>query len=281
MTSGECVLNTMSQDAITQQVMVVPPDKNLNGVKDSVAVKIQEMLAQGRRYFGSAGASLTHHANDPHFQTDFGKSVARAGMEGERDTSQRIRDWMRRHPNAVLLDSVHIRGMSSKDIDRESFEQDGDGPDTDHVLVVGSYVFLIDSKRWKAKKSYRVNDKGVVQRGSKAKGYRSFPGGRVHARQARSLWSRYLHPRAKIFSIVCISNDKVYVVRDKESFRHGFQLTTLDNLTSDLDYRLGKAKEDDVSVIYSDIVAQVAVSCIKPFDAYEKIFGMKLAEITI
>lgn len=252
------------------QVYVLNPSESLfSEVRPEVADRIFHSLESGRRYFGSAGASLTHHANNPDFSTPFGRQVVRAGMEGERSTSRVIREWMEKYPGAVLIDSVHIKGMGRKDVDPDAAAQDGDGPDTDHVLIVGSSVFTIDSKRWKSRRKYSVSDKGVVLRSG-----RSFPGGRVHARQARGLWSKYLGKNVRVNSIVCVNNDKVFVQFQKGWPKHGFQLVGIDNLTRSLDYRMkNHLSENDLSTIDSGLVAKVAMCCIKPYDGYTKVFS--------
>ena len=106
----------------SQQVHVFIPSESLvSGVRPEVSERIFQSLRSGRRYFGSAGASLTHHANNPDFSTPFGRQVVRAGMEGERSTSRVIREWMKKYPGAVLIDSVHIKGMGRKDVDPDAF----------------------------------------------------------------------------------------------------------------------------------------------------------------
>lgn len=254
----------------SQQVHVFSPSESLvSGVRPEVSERIFQSLRSGRRYFGSAGASLTHHANNSDFSTPFGRQVVRAGMEGERSTSRVLREWMDRYPGAVLIDSVHIKGMGRKDVDPDAATQDGDGPDTDHVLIVGSNVFAIDSKRWKSRRKYSVSENGVVLRSG-----RSFPGGRVHARQARGLWSKYLGRNIKVSSIVCVNNDKVFVQFQKGWPRHGFQLVGIDNLTSALDYRMKHhLSENDLCTIDSGLVAKIAMCCIKPYDGYTKVFS--------
>lgn len=78
--------------------MFSPSESLVSGVRPEVAGRIFHSLESGRRYFGSAGTSLTHHANNPEFSTPFGRQVVKAGMEGERSTSRVIREWMDRYP---------------------------------------------------------------------------------------------------------------------------------------------------------------------------------------
>ena len=133
---------------MNQKITITPPIPDVEGVDHRISLKIAQMLQQGRRYFGSAGASLSHHANNPDYDSEFKRKLTSSGLEGERSTSKKIREWMRDKPNAVLIDSVHIKGMGTETIDPESGTVDGG--DTDHILLIGSLVILIDSKRWKS-----------------------------------------------------------------------------------------------------------------------------------
>lgn len=188
---------------------------------------------------------------------------------GEQKTSKVIRQWMTRYPAAVLIDSVHIKDTPQKP-HTSTWAGDGydDKPDTDHVLIIGSHVILIDSKAWKSKRKYTVKDKGVVLRGG-----RTFPGGNVHARQATHLWSRHLGGSVKVNSIVCVSSDMVFVQFNKEWPKQGFQLVSLDNLTRTLDYRVRRMSPKDTGRIRTPLVAEVAALCIKPYMRFQEFFG--------
>ena len=247
-------------------VIIVPPVPGIQGVKDTVALKVEQILHRGTRYFGSAGASLTHHVNNPDYDSEFKKAAVRTGMDGERSTSSIVRKWMEDKPNAVLLDSVHVRGVGKETIDQETGIIEGG--DTDHVLVIGNEVILIDTKRWKSRRKYSINDKGVVLRGGK-----SFGGGRVHAKQAKFLWKSYLHPSAKVSSIVCINSEKVFVQYDNNWKKQQFRLVAVDKLIETLDSRYNKISDEDKTRINTSLIAQIVVCCIKPYDSYERIFN--------
>lgn len=248
-------------------VIIVPPVPGVRGVKDSVALKISEMLIKGVRYFGSAGASLTHHVNNPDYDSVFRQSAVRTGMEGERSTSNILRQWMKNKPSVVLIDSVHIRGIGKETIDKETGIIEGG--DTDHILIIGNEVILIDTKRWKQKRKYSINSKGTVLRSGK-----SFSGGRIHAKQAKFLWKNYLHPSANVSSIVCINSEKVFVQYDANWRKQPYRLIAVDKLIETLDYKYEKMSPEEKNKINSTIIAQIAVSCIKPFDGYERVFNM-------
>lgn len=228
---------------------------------------IHQALQDGRRHFGVAGASLTHQIDNPAITSNFKPGAIKAGILGEQKTSKAIRQWMTRYPAAVLIDSVHIK-EAPQNTPANTGSSDEDKPDTDHVLIIGSHVILIDSKAWKSKRKYTVNDKGVVLRGG-----RTFPGGNVHARQAAHLWSRHLGGSVKVNSIVCVSSDKVFVQFNKEWPKQGFQLVSLDNLTRNLDYGVSRMNPKDTGRIRTPLVAEVAALCIKPYMRFQEFFG--------
>ena len=93
-------------------------------------------------------------------------------------------------------------------MDPDAVTQDGDGPDTDHVLIVGSNVFAIDSKRWKSRRKYSVSDKGIVMRSG-----RSFPGGRVHAREGSG--PSILAGTSKS-AVSCVSTMTIYLFNSRK-----------------------------------------------------------------
>lgn len=277
-------------------VIVVPPTPGTPGVKPEVAEKIAHALEKkGVRYFGSAGASLTHQAFNPEKSSEIKPALALVGLEGERYTSDLVRKWMEDKPNLVLVDSVHIN-MSYKDSrsltlsgddmgeleeiekEREGIDPDTgiiDGKDTDHVLIAGTDVLLIDTKRWKSGCYYTLNESGQVLRNRK-----SFPGGRLRMRQSIYLWRDYLIGEASVNGMVHINTDeeepnKREVIRDRQWYRQNFQLVEKGRLYSSLDEWYNEIVHPFNRVsINSSIVSQVALSAIKPFDPYEKVFNM-------
>lgn len=245
-----------------------PPIPGVPGVKDEVAWKVAGMLHRGTRYFGSSGASLSHHANNPDYKSEFKQKVVELGLEGERSTTLLLKRWMAKHPNAVLLDSVHIRGMGKEEIDEETGMVEGG--DTDHVLLLGNQAILIDTKRWKRNWRYSINEKGQVLRGRMG-----FAGGRrLHAKAAKHLWRGYLHPSAQVSSVVCINAPGVTVTRNRNWYRQSYRLVEADLLFAHLDEMCEKMPPEDLTHINSTLVAQIAVCCIKPFDPYTRVFDM-------
>lgn len=251
-------------------VIVDPPAPDVNGVKHSLSLRIAEMLKEGRRYFGSAGASLSHHANNPDYDSEFKRKLTSSGLEGERNTTKRLKEWMKDKPNIVLIDSVHIKGMGTETIDPESGTVDGG--DTDHILLMGSLVILIDSKRWKSRKVYSVNDKGkILRQVKKDSRASSFGGSHVNAKAAKYLWKKYLHKSARISSIVCVNAEKVFVKKDANWKKQSFRLLSIDDLIGHLDYIYKRSDSYDKEHINSTLVSQIAVCCIKPFDPYSRL----------
>lgn len=245
---------------------IIVPDAAPRGVSEPALQKVSEMLYKGRRYFGSAGASLSHHVNNPDHQSDFRLSLVRSGMEGERSTSYRLQQWMKDKDDVVLVDSVHIKGMGTEYVDEETGV--AEGGDTDHVLIMGETVVIIDSKRWKSQRKYSVSEKNTVLRQG-----RSFPSGNVSIKQARHLWRTYLENKAIVHCIVCINQERVFVSYDSNWRKAPFRLITLENLEETLDYRYERTKRDEK--LNAGLVAQVVVCAIKPFDPMTKVFDME------
>lgn len=259
-----------------EDVVVKPPAREIPGVQYDVAKKIEKMLKSGRRYFGSSGASLTHqvHNPDPDSPEEISPELAKIGLEGERDTTEFLKDWMKDKPGVVLVDSVHINTKyKTEDVEMDDDvvdEESGliDGKDTDHVLLIGDEVILIDTKRWKKKKAYSVGDNGQVLRTNKA-----FPGGDVRMKNAIYIWLEYLSEDAVITGVVLINAEQVFVRRNKNWYSHVYRLVEIDRMKEYLDKYWAKVDEQDRSSINSTLVSQVALSAIKPFDIYKKVFN--------
>lgn len=258
---------------MSEEVIILEP-KEANGVKIEVSQKIKKMLEKGVRYFGSSGASLTHQVYDPPPNSEIKPSMAKIGLEGERDTTLFLKDWMKDKPNAVLIDSVHINtkyGDEEYDDDVEMDEEAGvmDGKDTDHVLILGNHVILIDTKRWKSKRTYIIDETGQVKRGNA-----SFAGGRLRMSNAIYLWLEYLHESAILNGIVLVNADEVKVLRTKFWYKQKYRLIEKERMKEFLDKLWEKEiKDSDSNIINSTLVAQVAVSAIKPYDNYKKLFN--------
>ena len=193
-------------------------------------------------------------------------------MDGERSTSKFLQDWAVDKPDVVVLDSVHVRGIGEEVVDEASGVIEGG--DTDHVIIMGgNTVLLVDTKRWKGSMVYSFDAKGVIKRcrGAK-KAPMPFPGGKVRATGAKYLWKKYLDTDANVQSVVVINKPKVFVKMDGNWKKQGFRLYPIDKLEGHLNHLYDKIPEDQ-HYLNSTLVAQVAVSCIKPYDAYTRVFA--------
>lgn len=250
-------------------VKIIPAVEDLEGVKPEIALEIEKMLKDGRRYFGSSGASLTHQAFNPEYaEKGIDTSLAKIGLEGERDTTTFLKKWMEDKPNVVLVDSVHVRGAGKEEIDEETGIIEGG--DTDHVMIIGDEVILIDTKRWKKKTNYEIADDGKVLRAKK-----NFPGGNVHMRQAIHLWLDYLYEDAKITGLVVINTEEITVFRTRNWYVQPYRLVELERLEELLNSKWDDIEDYDKETINTSLVAQVALSAVKPYDVYSRVFNMK------
>ena len=249
--------------------IVDPPKVNeLEGVRPAVAKKLEKMLQDGRRYFGSSGAGLTHQAYNPAFvDKGVNPDLAKVGLEGERDTTTTLREWMADKPSAILVDSVHVRGVGKEEIDEETGMIEGG--DTDHVMLIGSEVILIDTKRWKKKSNFTVADNGEALRAGKP-----FPGGRLHMRQAIHLWLDYLHYDASITGIVVIHAEDTIVFRNRNWYEQSYRLVEIGRFLELLDEKWKLISDYDKEHINTTLASQVIVSAIKPYDPYQTVFDM-------
>lgn len=254
-------------------VEVMPPIHDIEGVSHEAALGIEKMLKQGRRYFGSSGASLTHQAFNPAYSDKgINSTLAKIGLEGERDTTLFLKEWMKDKPNVVLIDSVHILGWGKEEVDEETGIIEGG--DTDHILVIGKEVILIDTKRWKGKKNYTVSDTGSVLRTNK-----EFPGGKVQIVKAAMMWLDFLEDdeldseEVSLIPIVCINAEDVVVFRNRNWFQQNYRLVEKARLAEFLDQKYEKISEKNKNSINTTIVSQIALNCVEPFDNYKRIFS--------
>ena len=109
-------------------------------VKPQVQAGVDKMLAKGRRYFGSSEASLTHETHGDG-ESGFGHKVVNIGLDGKRKTTEMLKYWIKDKKNVVLVNSVHLKAKNKGDSKEVS-----DGKNTDHVLVMGNTVVIVDTK---------------------------------------------------------------------------------------------------------------------------------------
>lgn len=223
---------------------------------------VSGILKKGKRLFGSAGASLTHQIKDPKYKNaGINASLAQAGFEGEQATDKWLVDWLKDKPQAVLIRSCHVRGAGTETVDEETGALEGG--DTDHLLIVGKTIILIDSKNWKGKRSYRINEKGEIIRGQ-----RVFKGGKVHAVQSKYLWRKYLAPYSlgNVYPMIVITSDKVFVVRDKIWWKSPFKLTAMEDMDLFLKAVWQRENLDSVNYINANLITAIVINAIKPYN---------------
>lgn len=249
---------------------------------------VQHALEQGRRHFGRPGASLTQ-LDDPKWQgklpEGWKRDVLDKALEGEETTSAMILDWMKDKPGIVLIDSVHIRGAGKEEIDPDTGLIEAG--DTDHIIVMGSHLLIIDSKRWRGGKddktvNYIQADDGSVQRFGKP-----FPGGNVHISAAIHMWFDYIEDAGAgktILGMIHIVNDNVKVIRYRNWYsvrdKQYWLLVEKSRFIEELDawYTGIRVGPEERKTISSDIVAQIAVCCCKPYDRMAEIINTKPLE---
>lgn len=229
---------------------------------------VEKILLRGKRNFGSSGASLTHQISNPEYKdAGIDAGLAKVGLAGEHKTSKQLREWIKDKPNVVLVDSVHIKGHGKEELNEETGTIDGG--DTDHLLIVGNVVILIDSKNWKKKRKYGVNEKGVVTRSGKP-----FPGSNVRITQAMYLWKKYLDPhRVTTRAVINITSEEVFVVRDVNWWKQSFKVVAMPDLFEILDKIWERIPDEQKNVIDVNIVSDVVISAIKPYDVVKESLG--------
>lgn len=261
----------MSENAVIDPdtIVVDSPARHIDSVKPDVAEKIEKILKNGRRYFGSSGAYMTHQAFNPDYVEREGanKEAAKEYLDGERDTTFLLKKWIKDKPGVVLIDSVKVPFVEAEELDTETGVIEG--YDVDHVLVVGNEIILIDTKRWKRKKTYGVYDDGSALMSNKA-----FPGNRIYMSEYIQNWLDYLDEDACITGLVCINQEEVTVIRNKNWYINNYRLVELDRFEELLNDKWKMIEDYDKSHINSTLVSQLIVRCQKPFDQYSRVFDM-------
>lgn len=258
-----------------EDVTIESPLPDTEGVKHSIALKIEAMLKQGRRYFGSSGAAMTQQAYNPEFASrGVQADKAKEYLEGERDTTALLRKWVADKPGAVLVDSVRIPHWDEDHEDPPLANEDTGilyGGDTDHVLLIGSEVILIDTLRWKKKKNYSLTEDGDALMTNKP-----FPeGSNITMKSSLQPWLDYLDEDAYVTGMVCVNAEEVTVLRNKNWYTQTYRLVELDRFEQLLNDKWKIIEEYDRTHINSTLVSQMVVCCVKPFDPYSRVFDMK------
>lgn len=230
-------------------------------VKPQVQAGVDKMLAKGRRYFGSSGASLTHETHGDG-ESGFGRKVVDIGLTGERKTTEMLKYWIKDKKNVALVDSVHLKAKNKGDSKEVS-----DGKDTDHVLIMGNTVVIIDTKAWRKNYNYKISEKGRVLRGK-----RNFKGGVIGATGAIYIWRSFFPEADRIFAYVCIQAEGASVAYNAEWKKSPYKLVAKDKLFESLDWAYDKAGGKDVE-LNSEVLAKVIVSAVKPRDRLAEVLN--------
>ena len=253
-----------------KSIIVEAPGRRIQGVKPAVAQKIEEALKSGRRYFGSSGSYMTHQAFNPEYTGAEGsnKEAAQEMLDGERDTTSFLKKWVKDKPGTVIVESVRVPGVSDEEINAATGIIDG--VDVDHVLLIGNEIILIDTKRWKKKKTYSVADDGSALMTNKP-----FPGNEVTMSDYIQKWLDYLDEDACVTGLVCINQEETSVIRNKNWYVNNYRLVELDRFEELLNDKWKLIENYDREHINTTLVSQMVVKCQKPFDQYSKVFDMK------
>lgn len=231
---------------------------------------IQSTLEQGKRHYGMPAATLTH-LKDPKMKGKLPEGwkpeVLETAIKAEQRTSDQLQHWMEEHPQAVLIDSLHIPGKEDDKNEADVVDPDTglvDEGDTDHILILGSNVWLIDTKAWKGKATYKVTPEGEVTRNN-----RSFPGGKVHMNQAGHMWLDYFtDPETEVLGFIYINNEDpdTKVFRDRSWYKPFWSLCENGRFFEWLDKQYSKMEAGTGDYINGTIVAEAVICATAPYD---------------
>lgn len=165
---------------------------------------VKKILQDGNKVLGTPAASLTWGINGNRMLPQL-----LAGKDGEEQTAVLLNKLANEIPEMFVFHSLAWP---------ESLG------DTDHVIAYGNLILVIDSKRWKGSRKYSVTAKGEILRGTVP-----FPSGKVKIRYALNVWRKKL-VGTKVFGVVTVAQEKVFVVRDKNWFRAPYSLVENERL---------------------------------------------------
>lgn len=237
---------------------------------------------ENRRYFGIAAASLQNQLDDPKYKEfNPNSSIINIGIEGEKKTSQVLREWISDKPECVLIDSISLP-INNLEPEVDGEEGQLDLGDTDHLLIIGDSLIIIDSKNWKAKTTYSIDENGNILRGKK-----NFKGNRPRIQQCRQLWLKYYEDFniENIYTFVCISNPTSNIIRDKNWWRVPFKLVNQETLIYFLDKlyneRIYREKPNEEKYIRVELVALALTGLTKPYNKYKAKFKTVYNKIAV
>lgn len=168
------------------------------------AEQVKKILQEGKKVLGTPAASLT-------WGIDGNRMIPalEAGKEGEKLTASLLDKLAEEIPGMFVYHSLSWPESSG---------------DTDHVVIYGNLLLVIDSKRWKASRKYSVTPNGAILRGTV-----NFPSGKVRIGSALAVW-RKRFPQYKVHGVVTIAQEKIFVSRDKNWYKAPFRLVENEKL---------------------------------------------------
>lgn len=229
--------------------LAIPPQLP-TGVTQRAFDTVLRLVKNGQQVFGTPSSSLTWGIGDE----KIGDEV-KAGIEGEKMTAGVLEDWIKSYPNVLLFNSVRWPGVEG---------------DSDHMLLVGRQIVIIDSKRWKSKRKYSVMPNGSIKRGTVP-----FPEGNVKMLPAMKSWAKIFQKGIRIHGIVCVAQDEVFVPYDENWKRAPFKLVTIEQLPSFLDGFIKRQSERDKMLVDAGLAASLAIRLIKPRDRRSELINVK------
>lgn len=228
-----------------------------------------------RRYFGSPGSGLFNQLVDPKYKEfKINRKAVEAGAKGELSTSLILRKWIEDKPTAVLIDSIHLNLGEEEEETNEVDEEEGSINrlgDTDHLLIIGDTIIIIDSKNWKEKTTYSVGEQGQILRGKN-----EFSGSRPHIVQSKFLWKKYYDGiDVNVNAYICIANPNSFIMRDNMWWAQGwknFKLVNQETLIYFLDKAWNEDGLKDIDYIHIDVVAKAVKGIQEPYNKYKAQF---------
>lgn len=202
-----------------------------------------------QRVYGVHGASLTWGIGGNM------SNAVKAGGEGEKQVGKLLDAYAEKHSNVFVFHSVQWPGSKG---------------DTDHMIVCGRLMLIIDAKRWKSKRKYSVTPKGAILRGTVP-----FPEGKVKMMPAMAAWRKELGSSTKVMGVVCIAQEEVFVPYDKNWHSAPYRLVTAEKLEEYLDRIFEKTKSAQ-SKVEGKTLLNIAEKVIKPRDRINEIINTSL-----
>lgn len=228
-------------------------NRGTKGLPRELTSFVRSLIEQGVKSFGQPGASLTWGILEGD-ETIEGGEVS-VGIEGEKVTAKVLNNWAKTRENAIIVNSVRWPGSEHGD--------------TDHLLIIGNKVIVIDSKRWKSKRKYTISETGNIKRGNQV-----FEHGKVKIGPALKSWKKVIPSEFKVIGIVCIAQDEVFVEYDNAWRKSFYKLVTLEQLPHYLDELIDGYDTKDIDFVHLGLVTRVVSGIIKPRDRRSEVIKL-------